>query len=343
MKLNPDQLNNQLKQSLLPVFLLHGDEPLLIQESSDLLRQVARDQGYLEREVLHAESGFQWEQLLEKANSLSLFAEKQLIELHIPNGKPGPRGTEILCSYLQSPSPDTLLVIYCPKLDASTQKTKWVKAIEKSGALVTFWPIEIERLPGWIGGRFKQAGMNASAAAVQMLCDRIEGNLLAAIQEIEKLKLLYADQPIGEEEILASVSDSSRYDLFTLMDTALAGDQQRCVKIINGLRAEGTEPTLVLWALSRDLRTLLNLTRESNAGQISESLFKKHRIWGKRKSLINKALRRTPPTQLSKLLQDCTEVDRAIKGAVSTSPWNQLTSILLQLAGFRQLLPDSSA
>ncbi|MCW8885238.1 MAG: DNA polymerase III subunit delta [Motiliproteus sp.] len=338
MKLNSDQLKSHLQQPLRPVYLLHGDEPLLIQEASDLLRKTARDQGFLEREVLHAESGFQWESLLEKANSLSLFAEKQLIELHIPNGKPGPRGTDILVSYLKSPSPDTLLVIYCPKLDGSSQKSKWAKTVESAGAMITFWPIEVERLPAWIKGRFSQAGMEANPAAVQMLCDRVEGNLLAAIQEIEKLRLIYAGQAITEQEILASVSDSSRYDLFTLMDTALAGDQQRCVKIIQGLRAEGIEPTLVLWALSRDLRTLLNLSLETGGGSVSEPQFKKHRIWGKRKSLVNKALRRNSNTLLSTLLQKCGEVDRAIKGASQQSPWTQLTTILLLLAGCRQPL-----
>ncbi|MEH6626097.1 MAG: DNA polymerase III subunit delta [Motiliproteus sp.] len=333
MKLNPDQLGSQLQKPLLPVYLLTGDEPLLIQECSDSLRKAGREQGFIERDVLHAEPGFQWETLLEKANSMSLFSDKQLVELHIPNGKPGPKGSDILVSYLSSPSPDTLLIIYCPKLDGSAQKSKWFKAIDTAGATVTFWPIDIDRLPGWINGRLRQACVEATPSAVQMLTDRVEGNLLAAIQEIEKLKLIYSGQQITDEDILASVSDNSRYDLFNLVDTALKGGSARCLKILRGLQAEGVEPTLLLWAISRDLRVLLTLAHESQGSAITEPQFKKHRIWGNRKGLIGKALRRNSSQTLSLLLQNCSEVDRSIKGGNPTSPWILLTNIVLQLAG----------
>ncbi len=339
LKLNPEQLDSHLKQQsgqLLPVYLLSGDEPLLVQEASDKLRQAARASGFNEREVLHADAGFQWESLLERANSLSLFSEKQLIELHIPNGKPGPKGSEMLELYLRSPSPETLLIIFCPKLDSSAQKSKWFKGIDNAGATLAFWPIEIERLPGWIGNRFRQAGMDATAEAARLLAERVEGNLLAAIQEIEKLSLLYAGQRIDEEEIIASVADSSRYDLFTLTDTALKGDAGRCMKIVQGLQAEGMEPSLVLWALSRDLRTLTSLCHETGGGPPSEPQLKKHRIWGKRKKLIGQALRRHSLHSLGALLQSCGEADQAIKGAGHKAPWLLLTDITLALAADRR-------
>ncbi|OMH33719.1 DNA polymerase III subunit delta [Motiliproteus sp. MSK22-1] len=336
MKLPPEQLGTHLKQrkaGLLPVYLLSGDEPLLVQEAGDQLRQTARALGFDEREVMHADNSFQWEELLDRTSSLSLFSEKLLIELHIPNGKPGPKGTEILNLCLQSPSPDTLILIFCPKLDANTQKSKWYKTVDKAGATLAFWPVEIERLPAWIQNRFQRANIQITADAVQLLTERVEGNLLAASQEIEKLQLLYPEQPITEEEIISSVADNSRYDLFTLADTALRGDSNRCLKILQGLKSEGTDATLILWALSRDLRTLVSLNHESGSGSLSEAQFKKHRIWGKRKGLINKALRRLSTKRLTSLLQRCSEVDQAIKGVKHQSPWILLTDITIEMAG----------
>ena len=334
MKLAPEQLDAHFKQHpLFPVYLLSGDEPLLVQEAGDKLRQTARQAGYNEREVLHADNSFQWEGLLERANSMSLFSEKQIIELHIPNGKPGTKGAEILGLYLKSPSPDTLLLIFCPKLDSSSQKSKWFKSVDNAGATLAFWPIELERLPAWVQARCKQFSMDITPDAVRLLTERVEGNLLAAVQEIEKLKLLYPDQRIGEEDVIGSVADNSRYDLFTLADTALKGDAGRCLKILQGLRSEGLDATLVLWALSRDLRTLASLNHESGSGQVPEALFKKHRIWGKRKALIGQALRRLPKSKLASLLQRCGEADQAIKGAKRLSPWILLTDIALEIAG----------
>ncbi len=334
MKLNADQLDGHLQQQpLLPVYLLAGDEPLLIQEAGDKLRQVARNAGFGEREVLHAEPGFQWESLLERANSLSLFADKQLLELHVGNGKPGPKGTDILDTYLRSPSPETLLLIFCPKLDASAQKSKWFKAVDAAGATLAFWPIEIDRLPGWISNRFRQSGVEATPEAARLLAERVEGNLLAAMQEIEKLKLLYSGQRITDQLIIDSVADSSRYELFSLADTALKGDARRCLKVLGGLQSEGMDATLVLWALSRDLRTLLSLSQEAGShNPASESLLKKHRNWGKRKGLVSQTLRRHSAGGLAALLQRCSEVDQAIKGASRQSPWLLLTDITLGLA-----------
>lgn len=332
MKLNPEQLSQHLQQPLLPVYLLSGDEPLLIQEAGDALRQAARQQGFEEREVMHAESGYQWEDLLNSANAMSLFAARKIIELHIPNGKPGTKGAEMLGSYLASPSPDTLLLIFCPRLDGASQKSKWFKAIDQAGATLAFWPIDSQRLPGWIQQRFTQQGMNVSREAANLLADRVEGNLLAAVQEIEKLKLVYPEQTIAADDILNAVADSARYDLFNLSDTALAGQSQRCLRMLSGLQAEGTDATLVLWALARDIRMLLELKQSTGSGAVNEAQFRQHRIWGKRKSLVNRALSLHTCDSLQDLLHQCGDVDQAIKGMSRNNPWLLLTDISLQLA-----------
>lgn len=334
MKLTPEQLDKHLQSALQPVYLLSGDEPLLIQEAATALRQAAQHQGFAERETLHADSaGFHWESLLERANSLSLFSERLLLELYIPNGKPGPNGTAILEQYLQSPSPDTLLVIHTPRLDGAAQKARWFKAIDKAGATLAFWPVEIAQLPSWIKRRFTAAGLDCTPAATQLLAERVEGNLLAAVQEIEKLKLQQRDGPIDEEAILQSVANSSRFDVFTLTEAALSGDRARCLRVLQGLRGEGVDATLVLWSLSREIRTLLELALECRGAPPSDAQCSKFRLWGKRKTLVSRSLARLSPPRLEAMLQQCTLVDQSIKGMIRQSPWDQLPLILVALCG----------
>jgi DNA polymerase-3 subunit delta len=289
--------------------------------------------GFTEREVLHAESGFQWEQLTECANNLSLFAERRLIELRIPNGKPGSKGGDAIERYLKTPSPDDLLVIYTPKLESSIQKSRWFKQLDQQGLIVQTQPIERAQLSGWIANRLQQAGLRAQPDALELLTQRTEGNLLAAAQEIEKLKLYYQDREIDEEEILACVSDSSRYDLFNLTESSLRGGGERCVRIIQGLEAEGVEPMMVLWALSREIRTLLSLLQHCPRGQVSEALYRQYQVWGKRKGQLGQAIKRLQPAELNQLLRLCNRIDRTIKGDNSHNCWHLLTVVALGLAG----------
>ncbi|MEH6650218.1 MAG: DNA polymerase III subunit delta [Motiliproteus sp.] len=331
MKLKPEQFASQLRQSLLPVYLLTGDEPLLIQECGDQLRQHVRDNGFSDREVFHADAGFSWESLLQSSQSLSLFADKQLIELHIPNGKPGAKGAPILTQLLQNPSPDNLLVIYCPKLDAAAQRSAWFKAIDKIGAILQFWPVEPQRLPGWIQQRCRASQLTIDNDAAQQLADRVEGNLLAAAQEIEKLKLISPDGNLSQDAIDGGVADHARYDSFALLDAALAAKPARCLKVLQGLKAEGVDAIALLGSLTWELRKLLDLSLRS--GAISEADYKKHRIWGKRKTLISQSLRRLRSHQLETMLQQCAVTDQAVKGMRSDDPWLLLSSLYLQLAG----------
>lgn len=336
MNVKPEQLDHHLQQAgqaLSPIYVLSGDEPLLVQEATDKLRKAATAAGFSERTRFHADNSFQWEQLRDEANSLSLFAERKIIELHIPNGKPGAKGTEALIDYCEQISADNLLLIITPRLDKSTQNTKWFKAVDKAGTSITFWPIDIDQLPRWIGSRLNAAGIQSTPEATQLLAEKVEGNLLAAMQEIEKLLLLLPEgQRLDEESIVELVSDSARYDLFSLIDSALAGDAERCLKILKGLEAEGTEPTLVLWSLSRELRTLLTLKQSNNGSPITEQQFKSNRVWGKKKRYISSAYQRHDKDNLQKLLQFCNSTDQAIKGIYNQSPWLILTTSLLTLA-----------
>ncbi|WP_369809150.1 DNA polymerase III subunit delta [Oceanicoccus sp. KOV_DT_Chl] len=241
MRLRPDQLKQNLSKTLLPIYIVSGDETLLVQECCDDIRLSCRRQGF-SREVLHVETGFDWNELLASAAAMSLFAERQLIELRMPTGKPGDAGGKALTEYAANASPDNVLLIICNKLESASTRTKWYKNIEAAGASVQCWPIEMAQLPRWINNRLSRLGLNASSEAIQMLAERVEGNLLAAAQEIEKLRLYTDGDTIDADTITAAVADNARYDVFGLVDRALEGNVSSCLKNLQGLKAEGTEP-----------------------------------------------------------------------------------------------------
>ena len=333
MKIRPDQLNQQLKKSLSPVYLITGDEPLISEESGDHLRQSLQAQGFSEREVLHVDGSFSWEYLLECANALSLFAEKKIIELRLGSSKLNKKASELLQQYLSNPAPDNVLLIIADKLDGSAKKSAWFKAIDKAGVIVEIWPVETQQLPNWIRQRAAQAQLQLDDEAVQLLCDRIEGNLLAAKQEISKLSLLFPHQVVTAEDVIAAVSDSSRYDIYGLADAALQGQPARCTKILQVLRQDGTEPPVVLWALAKELRSLAAIQQAQRSGQSFDAVCQRERIWGKRKPLAREAARRIEPQRLNLALQQCAEVDKIIKGIMIGDAWLLLTSIALALSG----------
>jgi len=333
MKLRPEQLGTHLKKGLSPVYLITGDEPLISEESSDLLRHHLQEQGFSEREVLHVDGSFSWEYLLECANALSLFAEKKIIELRLGSQKLNKKSSEILQSYLSNPAPDNILVITADKLDGNTKKSAWFKAVDKSGVIIEIWPVETEQLPNWIRQRAAQIELQLDDEAIQLLCDRIEGNLLAAKQELSKLSLLFPRQVVSADDIVDSVSDSSRYDIYGLSDAALNGQSARCCKILQVLRQDGTEPPVVLWALSKELRSLAAIQQAQNNGQSFDAVCQRERIWGKRKPLARKASQRISSKQINTALQQCAEVDKIVKGMAIGDAWLLLTSISLTLSG----------
>ncbi len=332
-RINPDQLDAALKRGLLPVYLICGDEPLLVQEAGDRVRMAARQAGFSERELYHADTGFDWGQILMSANSMGLFAERKLLEVRLRSTKPGDGATEMLKHWCKSPADDRILLLIAPKLDRSAQKSGWVKSIEAAGAVVPVWPISEQQLPRWLMQRMQQAGIKADRAAMELLASRVEGNLLAATQEIEKLKLISDGSVLDAATMASAVADSARYDVFTLVDKALAGKARSATLTLQGLRSEGIDATLVLWAISREIRTLDNLQHAIRQGQALEAIARQHGIFDFRLPLIRHALQRLPSSELRVLIRLCAQVDRSIKGMAGDNPWRVLLEICLRLSG----------
>ncbi|MGH1461640.1 MAG: DNA polymerase III subunit delta [Neptuniibacter sp.] len=333
MKIKPEQLSSQVNKGLSPVYLITGDEPLISEESSDVLRHSLQQQGFTEREVLHVDGSFSWEYLLECANALSLFAEKKVIELRLGGSKLNKKASEILQQYLSNPAPDNILLIIAEKLDGSSKKSAWFKAVDKTGVIIEIWPVETKQLPNWIRQRAAQIELKLDDEAIQLLCDRIEGNLLAAKQELSKLSLLFSNQVVTAEDVVEAVSDSSRYDIYGLADAALQGQPGRCNKILQVLRQDGTEAPVVLWALSKELRSLSAIQHGQNNGKAFDQICQQERIWGKRKPLAREAARRVTPEQINLALQLCADSDKMVKGILPGDPWMNLSRIALTLAG----------
>ncbi|MEL7400485.1 MAG: DNA polymerase III subunit delta [Pseudomonadota bacterium] len=338
-KLRPEQLQGALQKQLAPIYLISGDEPLLVQESCDLIRASARKQGFTERVLYHGDKSFDWNTLLTEANSLSLFSERKILELRIENGKPGDAGSKALIEYANLPSEDNLLLIVTPKLDGNAQRSKWFKALDKVGATVQIWPINEHQLPHWLEQRLRNAGLNASRETVSLLAAQVEGNLLAAAQEVEKLKLLANEGEVTADMVSGMVTDSARYDVFSLIDKALHGDARAAVKCLNGLRSEGTEAITVLWALTREIRTLSNMAHGLEQGKAFDWAAKQAGVWDKRKALVKNALRHLKQPQLQTLLRKANAIDKAIKGMRDADPWDELLDLTLNLSGTFSITP----
>jgi DNA polymerase-3 subunit delta len=344
MKLNPAQLAKHLIGGLAPIYIVSGDEPLLCQEAADAIRAAARSQGFDERQVFNVEANFDWGQLYEAGASLSLFAQKRLIELRIPNGKPGDKGAEALLRYLSRPAEDSVLLITLPKLDGNAQKTKWAKTFieSKDSQFIQIWPVDVHQLPQWIRQRLAQAGLTATQEAIELIAVRVEGNLLAAAQEIEKLKLLTEGNQIDVTTVQASVGDSARFDVFGLIDAVMSGETGHALRVLEGLEGEGVEPPVILWALARELRQLANLAQQQEQGISLDRAFAQAKppVWEKRRPLISRALQRNSASKLNQLLLEAQHVDAQIKGQAPGDVWATLRQLTLMLSGQRFPLPS---
>ncbi|NRB38763.1 MAG: DNA polymerase III subunit delta [Pseudomonadales bacterium] len=331
MKLKSQQLASSLQKGLAPIYLISGDESLLVQESCDLIRAQCRQQGFSEREVFHVEGQFKWDDVLLSANSLSLFADKKLIEIRFRNAKLGKDGSEAITQYLQSPSPDAILLLVLPKLDGASTRSKWYKSVEKEGVTVPIWPIERSALPRWIQQRLQEQNLKASDEAVEFLADNVEGNLLAAKQEIEKLRLLTNDNVIDLTMMMSLISNSSRYTVFNLVDKCLSGNPQAAMRTLQGLKSEGIETTLILWSLTREIRTLHRIQFAQQQGLPLGQVMRNERVFESRQRLFQQALSRLPLRKLETLLRRARSIDQSIKGIKSESPWMQLEQLTLHM------------
>ena len=332
MRLYPEKLSAQLQQQLLPVYLVSGDEPLLLQECCDLIRSQARARGCTDREVIDAGvAGFDWQDILHSATSMSLFAERKLVELRLPSGKPGADGSKALCEYLDISSGDDVLLIIAGKIDKQSTNSKWYKALDKAGAVIQVWPVDAGQLPRWLRQRVANAGMTIDDDALQLLCERVEGNLLAAVQEVEKLKLLVSDSRITAQTVTEAVSDNARYNLFDMADNALRGDAAASLRMLHGLRAEGTEAAVALWALAREIRTLYEVQLDCDSGKGIQQALNARRVWQNRMPLMQAALSRHDRDSLSRLLDQAFAVDGSIKGFAGGKPWDNLEDLVTSL------------
>ncbi len=329
MKLTPDRLAGQLKGALAPVYLVAGDEPLQREEGADRIRAAAREQGYTDREVFVAERGFDWQSLLLAGASLSLFASKRILELRLPTGKPGAKGAEVLVAYAADPAAETLLLVICderPEGNAS-----WVSALDKAGVYLQVWPVEPREIPAWVTQRLKSRGLQPTPDAVALIAGRVEGNLLAAAQEVDKLALLHSAGPLDAEAVAEAVSDSARFDAFKLVDAALAGDVPRSVRVLEGLQAEGEEPVMVLGALLRQLKELASLAIEIESGQPPQRVLAG--IWERRRPLVQTALKRRKARGWQRLLRRAQTADLVMKGRAPGRAWDELLQLTTALAG----------
>jgi len=333
MKLYPDKLNAHLKGGLLPIYFFSGDEPLQLGEAADAVRRVAREQGYTEREVMHAERGFDWNELLAASNAMSLFAEKRVIDLRLPSGKPGKDGGAALVEYAERPPEDTVLLISSGKVDKRSQSAKWYKALDKVGATLQVWPVDANEMPKWLDQRLRSRGLQPERDAARLIAERVEGNLLAAAQEVDKLLLLNGEGPLSADQVEAAVADSARFDVFGLVDAVLMGNISRLTRMLDGLRGEGVEPILVLWALTREIRSLADMAAQIQAGKGIDGVLS--RVWGNRKGPVKAGLQRHNRVRWQQMLRRAARLDRVIKGAAVGNAWDELLQLSLMMAGVR--------
>ena len=331
MQLKPAQLESHLTNQLNPCYLISGDEPLLVQECADAIRRAAREAGCTERQRINIAGKDDWLELKHAAGALSLFADRKLIEIQLPSGKPGTEGSKAIQEYLDS-EPEDVLLIVSGRIDKQSQKSKWYLALDGAGVVVPIWPVSPAELPGWITARMNMAGLSAETDAVALLAERLEGNLLAAAQEIEKLRLLHGEQLITAAMIADTVSDNARYDAFRLVDVALSGDARGAVRTLRGLRSEAIQPPVLLWAVSREVRLLADLKRDVAGGASVNSALDRRGVWRNRQSLVRSAINRLSGRDLAQMQALSFQVDGASKGFLSGEPWSLLERLVVVMA-----------
>lgn len=340
MQIRFDALDAHLTKTLAPLYVVSSDEHLLAQQALDKIRAKARSEGFVEREILTVERSFKWAALVAANQSQSLFGDKKIIDLRIPTGKPGKDGGQALQDFVgqlkKNPNPDNVTVISLPKLDWASQKSVWVTRLQEAAVYVDIPLIERAQLPGWIARALKEQGQSAELGALEFIADRVEGNLLAAHQEIQKLGLLYPRGELSAPQIQQAVLNVARYDVFKLSEAILKGDIPRLVRMLDGLKGEGEALPLVLWAVAEECRTLLKLKIGMQDGRPLPQLCKEHRIWGGREKIIEPALRRLSLVGLQNALKNAAQIDKLIKGlrakTLSGDAWDALLQLSLSLA-----------
>jgi len=333
MQVRADDLNTHLQRGVAPLYVVHGDEPLLALEAGDAIRAAARRAGCTEREVLIVEPGFKWDAVLAANANLSLFGERKIVDLRILSGKPGTEGSAALQTYAANLNTDNVTLITLPKIDRATQAAAWFATLAEAGTTIAVYPIEREGLPGWIAARLKRQKQRATRETLRLLADLCEGNLLAALQEIEKLALLLPEGDLDQEAVLRVVADVARYDVFQLSEAWLAGDATRTLRILTALRADGDAPALVVWQLGEDVHAVASVHAQTRDGAPAAVAVRNARVWGKRQGALERAVKRVAPELVPVMLLALSRLDALAKGIGRGNVWDELTAIALTLAG----------
>lgn len=335
MRLRAEQLSDHVQQGLSPIYLIFGDEQMLVEEASDLIRQQVRKLGADDRQVWHVEGRFNWSEIQWQEQTMSLFASQRLLEIRLPSGAPGKEGGEALRNYVANIPADTTLLIISGKIDARSQKSKWFTELDRVGVTIPVWPIDIAHLPRWITQRMQQKGLQTNQAIAALIAERVEGNLFAAAQEIDKLQLLCPDGKVDEETVLASVADNARFEVFGLMDTVFSGKATKIPRMISRLRAEGLDIMSVFSAVSWSLHRAVDMATQLDQGARLEQVFasQKPPIWEKARPMMRAALSRHQRPQWQNFLQQMAKIDQAAKGSVQACPWSLLEILCMQVAG----------
>lgn len=334
MRISSEKLSDHLAKGISPLYTVYGAEPLLILEAIDRIRAEAKKAGFTEREVLVTESGFRWNELGMSAASQSLFGDKKILEVRIPNGKPGIEGSKAIEAFVNAFPVDTVALFILPEVERASQSSKWFQALESHGLMIEAQPISRDRLPDWIGQRLAQQQQKTSKHLLQFIADQVEGNLLAAYQEIQKLALIFPPGELTFEQIQHAVSDVSRYDVYSLGDAILEGDTPRISRMIDGLKGEGEAPPLVLWAISSEIRGLLAVARTLQARKpITPQMQREYRLWGPRQGKVERAAKKHDIELLENALMQCQEIDRMVKGLKPGDIWDALLQLALMASG----------
>ncbi len=333
MRITTEQLQQHLSRELKPLYTVFGDEPLLAIEASDRIRGKARAAGYTEREILSADSGFKWKELAFAGGSQSLFASRKLLELRIPTGKPGTEGSEKLQAYCEALPQDVVTLVYLPGIDWRAQKSGWFEALDRAGIMVEAKIVPRKQLPQWLAGRLKDQNQEVDEDTLGFIADRVEGNLMAAFQEVQKLALLFPAGRIAFDQVRDAVLDVARYDVFNLGEVMLEGDPLRLSRMLDGLKGEGTAPPLALWALAEEIRAIGKIIAGANSGKPVSMLLREARIWGpSHQGLMQQNLKRFSLAQVTEALRHAAAIDRMIKGLIRGDVWDELLQLGLRFA-----------
>ena len=333
MNIKPEQLQNSLSNQLASTYFAFGAEILLVEQSLSMIKGIARENGFKERFRFDIDGNFSWDSIISLISSPSLFAEKRIIECRLTTGKIGAKGSKALTEILETLPDDILLIISSGKLEMAQQKSKWFKTLDKKGIIIQHWEVQSNQLVGWITRNMSQLGLDSNIEVANAIAYCTEGNLLASMQEIQKLKIAYPDGNINLREYLNQIDQQSQYSVFGMIDSALQGDTDKVNKVFNSLIDDSTPPVILVSSLYREIKNLVNMSIELKTNQTIESILNNHRVWQKRKPLISNALKKHSYQKLQKLLLRLGRIDRSLKGMDNLDVYDELQNVVIALSG----------